>query len=505
VSGKRTDTNSSPTLDSSLTTHHPRRTHRPLLSIAANLIIYLILALWFPLVPHYGQAPPADIRTFAPSLAAGLLYGLLLLLLFVLHLWSCRELGRQAKPARLRTLLIVALLYSLPLLLTYPMNATDVYRYVIRGRISSVYGESPYVTPPDSFARDPLLPLAGEWAGETSPYGPLWEGVAAGLTAISGDNLLFGILLFKTFGMVCFLGATVLLWLLLPSYRKPSYTALWAWNPFLLLTFVANAHNDALMLLWLLLGLWLMRRGQPAMGFLVMALAPLTKLVALLALPFFFLAAWKALPGGRQRARFTLLSTGGTLALTLIAFVPWTVGPATGSFLSSTLGLVTRLAREAGAGASFSPATLLWFGGQLLPGKPLSLTTIGLAARLLFASFFLLLLWQTWKGRPAERGTAEIFIAYLLQALNFRIWYAAWPFPWLLLDGKERPYWLHVGLWFLLTSQLSVIIYGHIRVYLLGGQQAYSHLIGIPFTFLIPLFLARFPSTMVDLKTNNNV
>ena len=38
-----------------------------------------LLALWFPLWPHVGRVPPADLRTFAPTLFAGLLYALLLL------------------------------------------------------------------------------------------------------------------------------------------------------------------------------------------------------------------------------------------------------------------------------------------------------------------------------------------------------------------------------------------------------------------------------------------
>jgi hypothetical protein len=160
--------------------------------------------------------------------------------------------------------------------------------------------------------------------------------------------------------------------------------------------------------------------------------------------------------------------------------------------LGPILALITRLMRDAGAGASFSPATLLWFAGRLLPGQPLTLSVIGRVAQILFALFFLWLLWRTWRGRTAERSTADIFFAYLFQALNFRIWYAVWPFPWWLLEGMKRPYWLHFGLWFLLTSQLSVIIYGHIRVFLLGGDHAFAHLIGVPFTFLLPLFLARF-------------
>jgi len=43
----------------------------------------------------------------------------------------------------------------------------------------------------------------------------------------------------------------------------------------------------------------------------------------------------------------------------------------------------------------------------------------------------------------------------------------------------------------LLTTQLSVLIYGHARVYLLGGSQFAAHLIGAPFVFLLPLILAK--------------
>lgn len=56
----------------------------------------------------------------------------------------------------------------------------------------------------------------------------------------------------------------------------------------------------------------------------------------------------------------------------------------------------------------------------------------------------------------------------------------------------DRPdFRLRVGFWFLVTTQLSVILYGHLRVYLLGGQHLLAHLIGVPLVFLLPLALAR--------------
>ena len=169
-----------------------------------------LLALWFPLWPHVGRVPPADLRTFAPTLLAGLLYALVLLALHAFYLTAIGRVNRTG--ATLPAVLLGGLLLGLPLLLAYPINATDIYRYLIRGRVAAVYGQSPFVAPPAAFIGDPFLPLAGEWAGETSPYGPLWELVATGVAAVSGDNLLLGVVLFKLLALGCLLGGAAIIW-----------------------------------------------------------------------------------------------------------------------------------------------------------------------------------------------------------------------------------------------------------------------------------------------------
>ncbi|HRO24790.1 MAG TPA: hypothetical protein PLR07_10905, partial [Promineifilum sp.] len=134
-------------------------------------------------------------------------------------------------------------------------------------------------------------------------------------------------------------------------------------------------------------------------------------------------------------------------------------------------------------------------------GRRISIETIGMVTQALFAGFALWLVWLGFRGRSALRGAADIFFGYLAGALNFRIWYAAWPFPWLLLDAgsasgndaERTAYRLRAGLWFLLLAQLSVVIYGHIRVFALGGDQALAHLLGVPIVFGLPLLLALLP------------
>jgi hypothetical protein len=465
-------------------------TKRLVILVLLSLGGYVLLWFWFPLAPYYRRIPLLDTRAFSPSLLAGLAYGSLLLVLYGLYLAAYRLVRQLPSPPRLWLILSTAALLSLPLLQTYPINATDLFRYWLHGRITSLYQANTYTAAPADFPDDPYLPLAGEWADESSPYGPVWEILAAGIALLSPQNLFAGLMGFKLAGLVAFLLCGWLIWLLLadtsPNHRA-GYTLLWAWNPALLLTFVMDAHNDVLMLFWLLLGLWVIRRGQPTAGLSLMLLAALTKPVALLPIPIFFLACWR---DSQKRGRLLSGTAVTSLLLILVTFLPF----------GSPLPLLARLSRESAAYPGFSPLTIvLLFIQEVGTLTAVHLQTVANIGRLLFLGMAGWLVWRTWYGRSPLRAAADIFFTYLLTAPTFRVWYAAWPFPWLLLDeaeGGRRPsatFRLRVGLYFLLTSQLSVVIYSHLHVYALGGNSLLTHLIGVPFTFGLPFLLAALP------------
>ncbi|MBK8905091.1 MAG: polyprenol phosphomannose-dependent alpha 1,6 mannosyltransferase MptB [Anaerolineaceae bacterium] len=450
---------------------------------------YLVFGWWFPLRPYFNTLPLQDVRSFAPSLLAGLSYALLLLALFGLYWLAFRLVDRGRAVPSLSFLLGTAVLFAIPLLQTYPINANDLFRYVIRGRITSIYDKNPYDTPPDTFADDPFLPLAGEWEDATSPYGPLWELLAGGITGITQDNLLAGLLSFKLVGLMAHLACGWLIWRVLASAaptRQRSTTLLWLWNPALLLMFVVDGHNDVLMMVWQLVAVWFWRQKRPSLTLFFLLLAALVKPIALLPLSFFALAIWRELENNAARLRVFGWGViwGGTAVW--LSFLPF----------GSPVDLALRLLREASDIPGFSAATLaLLASGER--GQPITPEFVGFMANLFRVPFGLLFLWLLWlgwrNGRSPLRAAADTLFAYSLQALSFRLWYSTWPFPWLLLEDNGEaslPYRLRVGLWFLLTVQLSVLIYGHLRVYSLGGSQLAAHLIGIPFVFGLPFLLA---------------
>jgi alpha-1,6-mannosyltransferase len=470
------------------------------LLVSLSFVGYLILSFWFPLRPYFNVSPSLDIRSLAPSLAAGLAYVVLICLLYALYLLAYRLISTREDGLSLLSILLVAAAFCLPLLLTYPINATDIYRYFIQGRISAVYNENPFTLPPSALEGDPYAPLAGEWADFTTPYGPIWELAAGTLTRVAPGDLWTSMLLFKGLAALAFLAGAMMIWLSLSrsnTSNRAGATVLWAWNPTLLLIFAMDGHNDSLMILWLLSGWWLVDRGRFQVGMILMLLAPLTKAIGLLPLPFFFLGVWRRLPDVAARIRFLIVTLIAGLALLTLSFLPF----------GSPLDLAARLLEEAGGGLGFSPITLLvLIGNQLLDIVP-SLNLLSRISALLFGLFAFWLFWQTWRGRSPLRSAADIFFGYVLQALSFRIWYASWPFPWLILD-REQPdrrnsigtARLGAGLAFLFTSQLSVIIYGQIRVALLGGTSFASHLVAVPFTFLLPLAVGLYIKSYLAKK-----
>lgn len=457
-----------------------------------SLAVYVVLAVTAPLPPNAGRL--VDISTFAPWPQGALAYALLLTAAFGLYWLAFRLVAQWRGPLPLRAVLLPSLAFCLPLLLTYPFNATDIYYYLLWGREIVFERLNPYLVPLSALDGDVYVRFAREWGKGASPYGPAWQLVGAAVAWLggAGPDLMGSLVLFKLLATAAFVGTTVCIWLLLgraaPGQRA-GRTLLWAWNPALLLSFAGNGHNDSLMLLWLVLGLWIWRRGKPAAGLLVMVLAAWVKITGLLPIPFFFLEALREQEDSRQRLRLAGLVAAGSLAITALLFLPF----------GSPLKFGGLMLKEADTGGGFTPLAMLLLNsrklGIVLPVRPL--VWMGIVVLALTAAG---LAWRTWRGRSSLWAATDIFATYLLVALRFRLWYASWPFPWALLYPSAEPasladagflhYRLRASLWFLATTQYSVLLYGQVWAALMQRNTALSHLIGVPFTFGLPLLLA---------------
>ncbi|MFI5278021.1 MAG: hypothetical protein ACHQ1E_12180, partial [Ktedonobacterales bacterium] len=202
--------------------------------------------------------------------------------------WIARRVAPERSERRERRWLWLALgvaaALGLTLALLPALPSDDIFSYILYGRISALHHANPLVATPASFPHDPFLTLV-YWQNTRSVYGPVWLLLSSGVALLAealGGGLAIYVALFKALGLLTHLANAALVWLILGRLaprRRLAGTLLYAWNPLCLLEFCASAHNDALMLFFLLLGVYAIVRKQEALGLLAIGLSIATKIV----------------------------------------------------------------------------------------------------------------------------------------------------------------------------------------------------------------------------------
>jgi hypothetical protein len=331
---------------------------------------------------------------------------------FALYALTLARLPRLAGArAAAAIVLAVALAARLALLGAQPSLSDDIYRYAWEGRVL-LHGGDPWAQPPD----DPALAALRDqriYPGVNHPdlatiYPPLAEAGFALVAALSPTLAAM-----KLWVMAHDLVLIALLMMLLRRHGvDPTWAALYAWNPLVLIEYAGSGHNDPTAMVWLLAAL-LLARARPALSALALAAGVMVKLAPLAALP----ALWREWPG-RARALAAL-----ALAAGLSAFAWLTRGASSGlhAYWSTWRNndLVFELLER-------------WTGG-FEAARAIELTIV--AAAIAFA---------LWRGFEAARATRAVLKTGYLVSPVAHPWYAGWflmleplapSAPWILLSA----------------------------------------------------------------------
>ena len=225
------------------------------------------------------------------------------------------------------------LLFSVILLFAFPGESADIFDYAFRGRMLSEYGLSPLVHRPVEISTVPFHRYVS-WTEWVDAYGPIWEYASAAVSAVvkltaTPAELLVHInqtcdvqaalctLLTKYVTGYRLLATALtgvcgwLVWQIIK--RKTSNTSLaaiamlaWLWNPLVLVSTAVGAHNDALMLMFVLLAGWLIQRELWLFALLAIFAAAHVKFTALVMLPM--LCLWMVHQVGWRRAAVLTIS-----------------------------------------------------------------------------------------------------------------------------------------------------------------------------------------------------
>ena len=162
-----------------------------------------------------------------------------------------------------------------------PNLNSNLWNYMLRGRLASVHGCNPYTHAAAEFPDDALYPYANP------AYTDMTGGKLAAMmvldiafTRLGGDDPVRTLMVYRG-GLLLISFANLLL--LAASARRaiPRHAAagmaLWAWNPIVLMNSLARA--DTVMLFWLLLGIWLVLAGHRRLAVVPLTLSVHVKLI----------------------------------------------------------------------------------------------------------------------------------------------------------------------------------------------------------------------------------
>jgi len=432
----------------------------------ASGCFYLLLAWRYPLAASLDNPRASWASQIEPTIANAALHIAVIFSLILLYLAALRLLhtlaGENVFPQNWQVGIIIAgwIACSGVLMAVAPAGEShDIFDYLFRGRMMVEYHDNPLVDVPSTFGLSIPYTRFLAWRKNVDTYGPVWEAASAGvsssvrqvarwlrwwddqpsacpgspescrllMTYISGYRLL-AILLTGLSGW--------LIWIIVKT-DQPTLAvlalAMWLWNPLTLIATALGAHNDAVLIVMLLAGWWLLQRQRPFWGLLVLILAAHVKLTALIWLPA--CSVWIIWRWGWKRAiKVSVAAAASGLALSWLLYAPfggWQTLP--------------RMLQERSAFLANSPWRILkqllidLRGWSRIRAHQLS---VGLANGLFIAGALLIPLWmfnfrpKRWRSAPISqqeinrtlwRAMATVSMLYLLVGSYwFQHWYVLW-------------------------------------------------------------------------------
>lgn len=351
--------------------------------------------------PNWEAGPLHDIsvRLITNAQTVGLVFSCVLLAMIAAYLVVLAT----ARSFSMRAIAIAVVALHAILLLSPPLQLSDVFNYLGYARLGALHHLNPYSHVIRQELFDPVFRFSS-WHSLRSPYGPLFTALSYPLAFVS---LPVAYWLLKIVTVTMSLSFIALVWLCARRLgRDPRFVvAFVAFNPIFLLYAVAGFHNDFLMLVASMgaIALALSRKDRSAGAALTIAIA--IKFTAVLLLPFLVLAV-------RDRPRQRRLLIGAVVTAIPVAALCLALFGFTIPNLQQQSSLLTDFSIPNVVGL------LLHIGG----GTPLVLKAATVAVVLVAAHQFL-------RERNWVNGAGWTTLALLASLAWLMPWYVIWLLP----------------------------------------------------------------------------
>ncbi|MFH1971007.1 MAG: polyprenol phosphomannose-dependent alpha 1,6 mannosyltransferase MptB, partial [Patescibacteria group bacterium] len=226
--------------------------------------------------------------------STALLIVVLLSLLFICYF--CTYYFTDWIKVNIKTIFFFALVFNMTFLFIPFLTSNDLFSYIFQSRVFSHFGKNPYLITYDSFPNDQFYEsIKTIWSSNTLRTGPLFLFIGAFINLLGQNSLTLTILLFK----ILLVGANILnVFLIFKISKSTKATFLYALNPLVIFELAGNAHNESLLILFLLISLLFLLK-QPILSFSTLIASTLVKYSTFMLLPLYLVfikrKGWKIL------------------------------------------------------------------------------------------------------------------------------------------------------------------------------------------------------------------
>lgn len=434
---------------------------------------------WFFGVPAATAHQPSTSGLFLGLVAV---YGGLLLLM---RAWFSMTRTLATVPGvPVRALVAVLVLWSVPMFVAPPLFSHDVYSYAAQGEMMSRHIDPYRYGPSVLGVGAPFERLVDQiWVNSPAPYGPLFLQIDGFIVGLTGHSELASVVLLRLleFGGVVLMAIGVPI--LARSFGRDPAAAfgLAVLNPIVVLHLIGGAHNDALMVGFLVIGLAAACRGRPLLGIVLCTVGAAIKAPAAAGVVFI---AWQwAGQGIPWRQRLRPMLRAGLLSLAVMVALSLAAGLGFGWVANlDTPGTVTSwLAPATGIGLLLTK--LLHAVGIAVAGH-LVLSATRVLSLLTAGALGLWLLWNTERFGILKALGATLTLVVVLGPV-VQPWYLSWGFVLLapVASARLRPW--------LAGCSMATAFIG-----LPGGRQLIGELPAHPVTLAVALLACLFILTV---------
>jgi Glycosyltransferase family 87 len=359
-------------------------------------------------------------RRFSTANRAGLLalaFAALALAIFV---------GRWRRALRMPMVVALSAVLLIVGVARWPRDSTDLWSYAAYGRMVSHYGASPYRHVPVEYSNDRAIRrVKPTWQNTSSVYGPLWNGISAGVVSVTQTRQLSTRIWFQSLAALSVFLAVLLI---ARRTRSPAAVALLGLNPLVIYDVVNGGHNDALVGLALLVGVLLASRERFKLAALAIALGALVKLVALLGLVA--LIVWIVRKRGVRPAAIATGIGGGVIAAGYALNGGFdALTPLREARLQMSRNSIWLLSSSEGRTNLFGLGRVQFSHDFLRTATTLSTIAVIVLAAVLVAGRL--------RDNTPTMVVGSALVAYLLAGAYVLPWYAAWALPVLVLEWRS--------------------------------------------------------------------